>query len=54
LYEGHYHDLLNDVGTGGVMADITSWIDARLHRDESQCSTLESQVGLPRDLSVEH
>ena len=27
LYEGHYHDLLNDVGKEGVMADITAWID---------------------------
>lgn len=30
LYEGHYHDLLNDVGKETVMADITSWIGARL------------------------
>jgi acylglycerol lipase len=27
LYEGHYHDLLNDVGKEGVMADINAWID---------------------------
>jgi acylglycerol lipase len=27
LYEGHYHDLLNDIGKEGVMADITAWID---------------------------
>jgi acylglycerol lipase len=26
LYEGHYHDLLNDVGRDAVMADITEWI----------------------------
>jgi alpha-beta hydrolase superfamily lysophospholipase/uncharacterized protein YbjT (DUF2867 family) len=26
LYEGHYHDLLNDVGKAVVMADITEWI----------------------------
>jgi acylglycerol lipase len=26
LYEGHYHDLLNDVGKEGVIADITAWI----------------------------
>jgi acylglycerol lipase len=26
LYEGHYHDLLNDVGKDVVMADITAWI----------------------------
>jgi alpha-beta hydrolase superfamily lysophospholipase len=30
LYEGHYHDLLNDAGKEGVMADIVSWIDKRL------------------------
>jgi alpha-beta hydrolase superfamily lysophospholipase/uncharacterized protein YbjT (DUF2867 family) len=26
LYEGHYHDLLNDVGKDVVMTDITEWI----------------------------
>jgi acylglycerol lipase len=30
LYEGHYHDLLNDLGKEQVVADITSWIDKRL------------------------
>jgi acylglycerol lipase len=30
LYEGHYHDLLNDVGKEQVMADITGWIDAHI------------------------
>jgi alpha-beta hydrolase superfamily lysophospholipase len=30
LYDGHYHDLLNDLGKEGVMADIQQWIDARL------------------------
>lgn len=30
LYEGHVHDLLNDYGKETVMADIKSWIDARL------------------------
>lgn len=30
LYEGHYHDLLNDVGKEQVMADILAWIGARL------------------------
>ena len=30
LYEGHFHDLLNDVGKEGVMKDILGWIDARL------------------------
>jgi len=30
IYEGHYHDLLNDVGKEDVMAEIASWIEARL------------------------
>jgi acylglycerol lipase len=32
LYEGHFHDLLNDVGKERVMADIKDWIDAHLPR----------------------
>jgi acylglycerol lipase len=30
LYEGHYHDLLNDVDKEVVIADIENWIDARV------------------------
>jgi acylglycerol lipase len=30
LYEGHYHDLLNDIGKERVFADIAEWIEARL------------------------
>ena len=30
LYEGHYHDLLNDIDKEVVMADINDWIDARV------------------------
>ena len=30
LYEGHYHDLLNDIGKEEVMADILAWVEARL------------------------
>jgi acylglycerol lipase len=32
LYEGHFHDLLNDIDKEVVMADILAWIDARLPR----------------------
>jgi alpha-beta hydrolase superfamily lysophospholipase len=32
LYEGHYHDLLNDLGREQVMDDVVGWIDARLDR----------------------
>jgi alpha-beta hydrolase superfamily lysophospholipase len=30
LYEGHYHDLLNDIGKEGVLADVVAWLDARV------------------------
>jgi alpha-beta hydrolase superfamily lysophospholipase len=30
LYEGHFHDLLADVGKQQVMADIQAWIDAHI------------------------
>jgi acylglycerol lipase len=30
LYDGHFHDLLNDVGKEKVMADIQSWLGARI------------------------
>ena len=30
LYEGHYHDLLNDIGKEEVFADIKAWIDKHL------------------------
>jgi alpha-beta hydrolase superfamily lysophospholipase len=30
LYEGHFHDLLNDIDKESVIADIKSWIAARL------------------------
>ena len=29
LYEGHFHDLLNDIGKEQVLADIIGWMDAR-------------------------
>ena len=30
LYEGHFHDLLADIGKQQVMADIQTWIDAHI------------------------
>ena len=30
FYEGHFHDLLNDIGKEAVMADIQEWIAKRL------------------------
>lgn len=32
LYDGHAHDLLNDLGKDDVMTDIRNWIEARLPR----------------------
>jgi alpha-beta hydrolase superfamily lysophospholipase len=30
LYEGHFHDLLNDLGREQVMADVTEWLTTHL------------------------
>ena len=30
LYDGHFHDLLSDLGRETVMADILAWIDKRM------------------------
>jgi hypothetical protein len=30
FYDGHFHDLLNDVDKEVVMTDITRWVDGRL------------------------
>jgi alpha-beta hydrolase superfamily lysophospholipase len=30
LYEGHFHDLLNDVDKETVLSDIRKWIETRL------------------------
>ena len=38
LYEGHYHDLLNDLGKEEVLADIVGWIEARLPVGERQAA----------------
>lgn len=38
LYEGHYHDLLNDVDKEIVMNDILQWIDERIPAENSTVS----------------
>jgi acylglycerol lipase len=30
LYDGHFHDLLNDVDKEKVMSDVQAWLDARI------------------------
>jgi acylglycerol lipase len=39
LYDGHYHDLLNDWHKERVMADITGWISGRLPATSDIVST---------------
>lgn len=31
IYEGHAHDLLNDLGKDAVLADMQAWIEARMY-----------------------
>lgn len=33
LYEGHYHDLLADIGKEEVMADILAWVNERISKE---------------------
>ena len=53
LYEGHFHDLLADVGKQQVMADIQAWIDAHLQtvdrrwRERPNAAAPSSQVRPP-------
>ena len=40
LYEGGYHDLLNDIDKKVVMADINDWIDARVPASRTKSASL--------------
>jgi acylglycerol lipase len=40
LYEGHYHDLLNDLGKEQVMADVKGWISAHVSIAKSAAPNL--------------
>ena len=39
LYEGHYHDLLNDIDKELVMADMNDWIDARVSTSQTKSAS---------------
>lgn len=39
LYDGHYHDLLSDLGKEDVMADIRSWLLARIPAESEAAAT---------------
>lgn len=41
LYEGHFHDLLNDIDKETVIADIKSWIAARLRATQKVAQVYE-------------
>jgi acylglycerol lipase len=43
LYEGAFHDLLNDIGRETVMADVLAWVDVRLRGTST--SALSSAKG---------
>ncbi len=52
LYEGHFHDLLADVGKQQVMADVQAWIDAQLsgsraRHERPNAAAATSQVRQP-------
>lgn len=40
LYDGHVHDLLNDVGRELVLADILAWIEARITVEDATDSDI--------------
>jgi acylglycerol lipase len=48
IYEGHFHDLLNDLGKEEVMADIQGWIDARIPGASNKARSEEETVTLNR------
>lgn len=41
LYEGHAHDLLNDLGKESVLGDIVGWIETRLGRQQRSVAAAE-------------
>ena len=45
LYEGHFHDLLNDLGKELVMNDIQEWLNARLPAREEAVATTSAGQG---------
>jgi len=44
LYDGYYHDLLNDLGREAVFDDIVEWIDARLPETQDAEALLQPAV----------
>ena len=40
LYEGYYHDLLNDLGKEQVIADVNGWLAAHLSTPKNAAPSL--------------
>jgi alpha-beta hydrolase superfamily lysophospholipase len=50
LYEGGFHDLLNDLDKRVVMQDIENWIDSRL---AARSGTLDRADAAPLQVTVD-
>jgi alpha-beta hydrolase superfamily lysophospholipase len=48
LYEGHFHDLLNDIDKESVVADIETWIGAHLPAEKSDAPVHQGFADAPR------
>jgi alpha-beta hydrolase superfamily lysophospholipase len=51
LYEGHFHDLLADVGKQLVMSDIQAWIDAQLEASAQSGRKRPTEGAAPSSLN---
>ena len=45
LYDGHVHDLLNDLDKQVVMADIVGWLDARVRPGSRELDLRDVAIG---------
>ena len=44
LYEGYFHDPLNDIGKEAVMADIRAWLAAHIPGVQGCCSNASTRL----------
>lgn len=44
FYEGHYHDILNDLDKEVVMTDILNWIDERIPATNEELPVRENRI----------
>jgi hypothetical protein len=48
LYDGYFHELLNDIGKDVVIADVTNWIGTRLPATRGASNSASGTFSLPR------